>query len=313
MRGYKGIVDKKQYSGLGGNLKYFKTAFVDAEPTDKNIREMVSKSTEMLCLKEECFEEIKKGKYFKIFKNAEDKHLGIAYDDEGITPLKKVIKKLNKKFVVYVFSLDESAREEEFEDILRIICGLINDQEISLIWPNSINIQEAGPQIIGAYEYKQTDLIQESSSIFHQLILRLIEEFGFKETQHERMQTDSKLCRERVNVELDIAERTLTIGTDEKFISSESTWNFLKTLVDNKKQKRITPRRDGQIDWKNAVDTLRRIIKKDSISLRDIITSSRDGYRLAQGVTIKGGGQIGIRSTKLSPPKRSRRNGSSDA
>jgi adenine-specific DNA-methyltransferase len=113
--GIKKVNGKKE--GLGGNLKYFKTDFVDAKPTDKNKRKMVSKSTEMLCLKEECFEEVKTGTDFKIFKNSQDKHLGIIYDDDGIEPFKKEVKKLNKKLVVYVFSLDESTREEEFEDM----------------------------------------------------------------------------------------------------------------------------------------------------------------------------------------------------
>ncbi|PIN76228.1 hypothetical protein COV18_00315 [Candidatus Woesearchaeota archaeon CG10_big_fil_rev_8_21_14_0_10_37_12] len=107
----------KLVSNRPGGLKYFKTDFIDAEPTDKNKRKMVAKSTEMLCLKEECFEEVKKGTDFKIFKNSQDKHLGIIYDDDGIEPFKKEVKKLNKQFVVYVFSLDESAREEEFEDM----------------------------------------------------------------------------------------------------------------------------------------------------------------------------------------------------
>lgn len=107
----------KLVSNRPGGLKYFKTDFVDAEPTDKNKRKMVAKSTEMLCLKEECFEEVKKGTDFKIFKNSQDKHLGIIYDDDGIEPFKKEAKKLNKQFIVYVFSLDESAREEEFEDM----------------------------------------------------------------------------------------------------------------------------------------------------------------------------------------------------
>ena len=39
------------------------------------------------------------------------------YDDDGIEPLKKQIKSTGKKFNVYVFSLDDSAREEEFDDI----------------------------------------------------------------------------------------------------------------------------------------------------------------------------------------------------
>jgi len=106
---------------LGGNLKYFKTDFVDAKPTDKNKRKLVDKSTEMLCLKEDCFDFVMEGEKFAIFKNNEDKYLGIIYDDEGIEPLKKEAKKLKKKFVVYVFSLDESAREEEFEDIADMV------------------------------------------------------------------------------------------------------------------------------------------------------------------------------------------------
>jgi len=110
---------KEKVNGLGGNLKYFKTGFVDAQSTDKNKKRLVDKSTEMLCLKENCFNEAMKGREFKIFTNSQGKNLGIIYDDEGIEPFKKKIKKLKKKFVVYVFSLDESAREEEFEDVAK--------------------------------------------------------------------------------------------------------------------------------------------------------------------------------------------------
>jgi len=107
--------------GLGGNLKYFRTDFVDAEPTDRNKRKLVDKSTEMLCLKEDCFDEFKNGIDYKIFKNVQDKYLGIIYDDEGIEPFKKEVKELNKHFIVYVFSLDENAREEDFEDIANLV------------------------------------------------------------------------------------------------------------------------------------------------------------------------------------------------
>lgn len=102
-------------------LKYYKTDFVDAEPTDKNKRKLVDKSTEMLCLKEDCFEEVKKEIHYKMFKNSQEKYLGIIYDDEGIESFKKETRKLNKKLVVYVFSLDDSAREEEFNDIANMV------------------------------------------------------------------------------------------------------------------------------------------------------------------------------------------------
>ncbi|OGZ78708.1 MAG: hypothetical protein A2528_03365 [Candidatus Staskawiczbacteria bacterium RIFOXYD2_FULL_37_9] len=107
--------------GLGGNLKYYKTDFVDAEPTDINKKKLVDKSTEMLCLKDDCFNEIKRTKTYSIFTNNWGKNLGIIYDDAGIAPFKKEVEKINKKFIVYVFSLDESAREEEFEDIKKLV------------------------------------------------------------------------------------------------------------------------------------------------------------------------------------------------
>lgn len=107
--------------GLGGNLKYFKTAFVESEHTDKNKRKLVENSTAMLCLKEDCFELIKSGKHFKIFTNPRGKYLGIVNDDDGIAEFKEQVKAMNKLFQVYIFSLDESAREEEFEDLLHLV------------------------------------------------------------------------------------------------------------------------------------------------------------------------------------------------
>ena len=117
----KGHKDYPDITGISANLKYFKTDFVDAKPTDRNKKKLVDKSTEMLCLKEDCFDEVEKGSDFKIFKNSHNKYIGIIYDDDGIESFKKEAKKMKKKFVVYVFSLDESAREEEFEDMASMV------------------------------------------------------------------------------------------------------------------------------------------------------------------------------------------------
>jgi adenine-specific DNA-methyltransferase len=116
-----GHKDHPSITKISSNLKYFKTDFVDAQPTDRNKRKLVDKSTEMLCLKEDCFEEVKKSRDFRLFTNNQGKHLGIIYDDDGIEPFKKEARKLKEKFIVYVFSLDESAREEEFEDITDLV------------------------------------------------------------------------------------------------------------------------------------------------------------------------------------------------
>ena len=120
IKGYK-TASGEVIEGLGGNLKFFKTSFVESEPTDRNKKKLVDQSTEMLCLKEYCFDEIESEQFFRIFKNSLNRYLGIVYDDEGIEPLKKEIRRLGKKMSVYVFSLDESAREEEFEDVIDLV------------------------------------------------------------------------------------------------------------------------------------------------------------------------------------------------
>lgn len=118
IQGHKDYLD---ITKIPTNLKYFKTDFVEAKQTDKNKKKLVDKSTEMLCLKEDCFDVVKKGQNFKIFTNNKGKNLGIIYDDTGIEPFKKEVQKLNKNVSTYVFSLDDSAREEEFEDIEKLV------------------------------------------------------------------------------------------------------------------------------------------------------------------------------------------------
>ncbi len=112
----KGYLDmnKNKVPGLGGNLKYFKTDFVEADPTDKNKRKLVDKCTEMLCIKENAFEEVKEGARFKIFKN-NNIYLGIIFDDEYIEDFIKVAQKIEGKFNVYVFSHDDNVPTKEFK------------------------------------------------------------------------------------------------------------------------------------------------------------------------------------------------------
>jgi len=100
----------------------------------------------------------------------------------------------------------------------------------------------------------------------------------------------------QIYVELNLSERLLIIGIDKYRISSEQVWNFLKTLFQNSKMGRITPRIDGSDNWKNAVDTLRRKIGKDS--LHNVVRFSGDGYFLGDDVNVKYGSQVGIRKTR---------------
>lgn len=113
--GYKSLKGEK-VEGLGGNLKYFKTDFVDAEPTDKNKIKLTEQATEMLCVKEETFELVRDGKNFKIFKDT-NHYIGIIFDQAAISAFKKVIKDIKAKFSVYIFSLGDDTFDDEFKDI----------------------------------------------------------------------------------------------------------------------------------------------------------------------------------------------------
>ena len=117
--GIKQIDEKKD--GLGGNVKYFATDFVSGETTDMNKVHLVQRSTAMLCLKESCFSEEVSGNFFKIFSNKRDKLMGIIFDDFGIGPIKEEIKKVNKKISLYIFSLDEGTKDDEFTDISELV------------------------------------------------------------------------------------------------------------------------------------------------------------------------------------------------
>lgn len=101
---------------LGGNMKYFKTDFVDAEPTDKNKKKLTEQATEMLCIKEGTFEHVLNRKHFKIFKNS-NHYTGIIFDQLAISEFKKAIKDIKGKFSIYVFSLSDETFDEEFTDV----------------------------------------------------------------------------------------------------------------------------------------------------------------------------------------------------
>jgi len=116
IKGYRGLLDGKKYQGLKGNLKYFRTTFVPAGSTDKNKTKLTKKATEMLCVKENTFVEIKSTEKYRIFRNKK-RYTAIIYDHLAIDDFKKEIADLNGKFSVYVFSLGDDTFDEEFEDV----------------------------------------------------------------------------------------------------------------------------------------------------------------------------------------------------
>lgn len=108
---------KQKIVGLGGNLKYFKTDFVEAQPTDKNKRELVNNSTEMICIKENIFKLlVEEDLNFRIYVKG-NKYLGIIFNEDAIEAFKEEADKLEGQFIVYCFSYTGASPEKEFMDM----------------------------------------------------------------------------------------------------------------------------------------------------------------------------------------------------
>ncbi len=105
--GYKGTKDS-DVKGLGGNLKYFKTKFVKNASNKDDFKIRITKEcTEMLCLREGIFDEIKKTNDYRIFQQG-DKTLAVYYSLEHKTlfELKKELNKIDGEKIFYCFTFD---------------------------------------------------------------------------------------------------------------------------------------------------------------------------------------------------------------
>ena len=113
IKGYKDLKGQK-VDGLCGNLKFFKTAFVkNSVNRDEMKIKITGECTEMLCLREGIFDEIKNTKSYKIFKQ-EDKIMAIYYSLERnkIDDLKKFLDKMSGDKILYCFTLDHLGLNE---------------------------------------------------------------------------------------------------------------------------------------------------------------------------------------------------------
>ncbi len=118
----KNVIDGySKYEGIKSNLRYFKTALVSKKQTDDQTRiELVARSTDMICLREDAFEKIIETKLFKVFAHV-DYYAAILFEAEAIVLLKDALAKLkdDKPVHIYVFSLSNDTYESDFVDLER--------------------------------------------------------------------------------------------------------------------------------------------------------------------------------------------------
>ena len=108
------------------NLRYYRTGFVSRERSTKNMRSLMSLSTDMLCIKENLYKEISTFGNLKTLKNVfryfsdDTKHMLIIYREEAIDDLVEEIYSMNfiTPLKVYVFSPSEDPWEASFEDVM---------------------------------------------------------------------------------------------------------------------------------------------------------------------------------------------------
>lgn len=103
--------------GIHANLRYFKTTFVpQAEVSDDTRRELIKKSTEMICIKEGTYKKVFDNKKYKVYKNNE--HItGILFDLDSITEFKGKVEVLGMPANLYVFSLSNDTFPDDFADL----------------------------------------------------------------------------------------------------------------------------------------------------------------------------------------------------
>lgn len=107
IKGYKAKKGEK-IDGLGGNLKYYKTAFVKNSISRDDLKMRITREcTEMLCLREGIFDEVKAKPDYHIFEQ-NGKIMGVYYSMErdSLAQLKKELDKMEGEKILYCFTFD---------------------------------------------------------------------------------------------------------------------------------------------------------------------------------------------------------------
>ena len=117
----------QQVEGLhGNNLRYYRTEFIPRERTQRNMRVLVNAATDLLCIKEDLYEEKSmlgtlklKPQLARYFSDGQ-KHMLVVYREEVVNELVEAIKPLDfgkATLKIYIFSPGRYAFDDDFYEV----------------------------------------------------------------------------------------------------------------------------------------------------------------------------------------------------
>ena len=118
---------RQQVEGLhDNNLRYYRTDFIPRERTQRNMRALVNAATDLLCIKEDLYEEepslgtLKLKPQLARYFSDEQKHMLVVYCEEVVNELVEAIKPLElgtSILKIYIFSPGRYAFDDDFYEV----------------------------------------------------------------------------------------------------------------------------------------------------------------------------------------------------
>ena len=107
------------------SLRYYKTDFVGRERSSQNMRQLVYAATDLLCIKEDLYNEVKQFGSLKLkssvtrYFEGKDKRMLVIYNELAVPAIAEEIAKMDfsGKVKIYVFAPGNYAYDDEFYEV----------------------------------------------------------------------------------------------------------------------------------------------------------------------------------------------------
>ncbi|NGX84717.1 site-specific DNA-methyltransferase [Aequorivita sp. KMM 9714] len=129
IQGYTNTKGENIKGLINNNLRYYQTSFVDGEPSLNNKRQLTKLATELLCIKEGCYNEVQHElnitpQQAQIFTNGKGKYLVTIYHSRHQLEIQEQLviwldnlKDTTEKVRLYAFSPEKEVLAEEFYEV----------------------------------------------------------------------------------------------------------------------------------------------------------------------------------------------------